>query len=48
MQNNLSHLSLASLITLVVGNQELSEAINKQFVDIVYDYNLKLTRFQVQ
>ena len=41
MLNNLSHLSPTSRNTLLCGNQELSEAINKQIIDIVHDYILK-------
>ena len=48
MLNNLSHLSPTSLNTHLYDNQELSEAINKQIIDIVHDYILKSKRFQVQ
>ena len=48
MLNNLSHLSPTSLNTLLFGNQELTEAINKQIIDIFHDYILKSKRFQVQ
>ena len=46
--NNLTHLSTLSLNTLLFGNQELSNAANKQITDIVNDHILKTKGFQVQ
>ena len=40
--------SPTSLKTILFGNQELSEAIDKQIIDIVHDYILKSKRFKVQ
>ena len=45
MLNNLSHLSPPSLNTLLFGNQEISEATNKQIIDVVHGYILKPKRF---
>ena len=41
MLNKLSHLSPPSLNKLLLGSQELSDAIYKQMIDIVHDYILK-------
>ena len=48
MLNKSTHLSPQSLNTPLFGNQELSDAINKQIIDIVHDYILKTKQFQVQ
>ena len=46
--NKLSHLSPPSPNTLLFGNQELSDAINKQIIDIVHGYILRSRLFQAQ